>query len=249
MNRIKAFANSRWFPLLILILISALVYLPKISQLSYYRDDWYYMYDGHVAGPSIFNSMFKEDRPMRGPFFGLYLSLFGTDPFLYALGTYLWRVASGIGVLWLLNLLFPQKTKNNLFAALLVLVYPGYLWWVAGIEYQPMIASFCLQIFSIIFSLKAITAKNKSSGIVYGVFAIATGWYYILLVDYAVGMEVFRFLCIYLVVSRKSQDPFFQKIKNTIRIGWWNLIIPLGYLFWRIFFSKARERQPILGCK
>jgi len=247
MNRIKAFVNSRWFPLLVIFLVSAPVYLPKISQLSYYRDDWYYMYDGHIAGPSIFNLMFKEDRPLRGPFFGLYFSLFGTNPFPYALGTYLWRVASGVGALWLFNLLFPQKTKNNLFAALLVLVYPGYLWWVAGIEYQPMIASFCLQIFSIVFSLKAITAKNKSNGIIYAVLAIATGWYYILLVDYAVGMEVFRFLCIYVVVSRNSQGPIFQKIKNAFRIGWWNLVIPLGYLFWRIFFFQSERKATDVG--
>jgi len=247
MNRIQTFIRSQWSPILVLILVSALVYLPKISQLSYYRDDWYYMYDGHVAGPSIFNEMFKEDRPIRGPFFGLYFSVFGTDPFPYALGAYLWRVASGIGALWLLNLLFPQNTKINLFAALLLLVYPGYLWWVAGIEYQPMIASFCLQVFSIAFSLKAITSENKSSRFINALLAIVTGWYYLLLVDYAIGMEVFRLLCIYFVVSQNSQNSVFQKIRNTIRIGSWNLIIPLGYMFWRVFFFQSERKATDIG--
>ena len=37
-----------------LALISALVYLLSVNQFSYYRDDWYYAYDGYIAGPSIF---------------------------------------------------------------------------------------------------------------------------------------------------------------------------------------------------
>jgi hypothetical protein len=247
MNRIQTFVRSSWFPILVLVLVSALVYLPRINQFSYFRDDWYYMYDGHVAGPSIFNEMFKQDRPIRGPFFGSYFSLFGTDPFPYAVGAYLWRLASGLGALWLFNLLFPQKTKNNLFAALLVLVYPGYLWWVAGIEYQPMIASFFFQVISIAFSLKAIASHSKFGRLMHIFLAVITGWYYLLLVDYAVGMEVFRILCIYLVVARKDQNPFFQKVKNTIKIGWPNLIVPLGYLFWRIFFFQNERRATDIG--
>ncbi|MCE9647082.1 MAG: hypothetical protein K8S20_13860 [Chloroflexi bacterium] len=247
MTKLKTFIHSRWFPLAALFLISALVYLPKISQFSYYRDDWYYMYDGHIAGPSIFNEMFQADRPARGLFFGLYFSLFQTDPFPYAVGAYFWRVASAIGAHWLLSLLFPNRTKNNLFMAILVLIYPGYLWWVAGIEYQPMIASFCLQVFSIALSLKSLTSEDKSVKIMHALLAIVTGWLYLLLVDYAIGMEVFRFICIYILSSRNSLDTIFKRIKNSLHAGWWNLLIPLGYLSWRIFFFNSERKATDIG--
>jgi hypothetical protein len=63
-----------------LLLMSAIVFLPYSIQLSYYLDDWYYVYDGVVAGPNIFHSMFSVDRPIRGYFFDVFFSLFGPYP-------------------------------------------------------------------------------------------------------------------------------------------------------------------------
>ncbi len=247
MEKLRSIANSRWFPFLVLILASALVYLPRINHLTYYRDDWYYMYDGHAAGPSVFNEMFKEDRPFRGPFFGLYFSLFGTNPLPYALGTYFWHLGAAFGALWFLDILWPRRPLPNLLGALLFLLYPGYLWWVAGIEYQPMMASLCLEVFSIVFSLNAITAKTKNRRFIYVILAILTGWYYLLLVDYAIGMEVFRFLSIYLLSFRDGLRLSVRKVIQTLRLGWINLLIPLGYLFWRVFLFQNERKATDIG--
>lgn len=249
LKRLRSIASSRWFPFLVLIIVSGLVYLPKIGQLTYYRDDWYYMYDGHVGGASIFNEMFKEDRPARGPFFGLYFSLFETNPFPYALGAYLWHLGAAFGAIWLLNLIWPKKSLPNFFGALLFLLYPGYLWWVAGIEYQPMMASLCFEVFSIVFTLKAIAAEKRYLRFIYVFSAVLTGWYYLLLVDYAIGMEVFRFACIYLALYRDSLRFSFQKFIHTIRVGWINLFIPLGYLFWRVFLFQNERKATDIGAQ
>ena len=59
-----------------LTLISAIVYLPYAAELTYYLDDWYYIYDGLIAGSNVFHSMFNIDRPARGYFFDIYFSFF-----------------------------------------------------------------------------------------------------------------------------------------------------------------------------
>jgi hypothetical protein len=51
-----------------------------LGKFSYYRDDWYYMYDGLVGGGGIFVEMFRHLRPARGPLYEFLFGLFGHQP-------------------------------------------------------------------------------------------------------------------------------------------------------------------------
>ncbi len=237
------------FPeILFLLLILAFVFLPHIGSLTYFKDDWYYVYDGMVGGAKIFHEMFRIDRPARGFFFELYFYLFGANPLAYHLGAFFWRGLSAIGALWIFNNLWPGERKFAFIAALLFAIYPGYFWWISAIEYQPMIASLALQVISIAFTLKAIQSSNQVSKIAYLVGAILTGWVYIALVDYAIGMEFFRFLCVFILINRTSQDSFWRKAFASFRALGWNLLIPIGFSLWRIlFFDNQREATDIGG--
>src|SRR5215510_12157904 len=104
------FWKKRRFPeILFLLFISAVVYLPHIGGLTYYKDDWYYIYDGLVAGAKIFHEMFRIDRPARGFFFEYYFSLFGANPLSYHIGAFFWRALSSIGALWIFNILWDKE--------------------------------------------------------------------------------------------------------------------------------------------
>ncbi len=231
-------SSRKWIlEIIFLLLFTAGTYLVLVNRLDYYRDDWYYILDGHFAGPRVFHEMFAIDRPMRGYVFEALFNAFGTNPLPYHVTAALWRGLSGIAALWLFRLLWPQKRQATFTAALLFTLYPGYLWWVAGVEYQPMILSVLFQIISIALTLQAILATQRGWKIAAIIGAILTGWVYIGLVDYAIGMEAFRLLCVYLLVSRK--DPgisFIKQSVQTLRVWAVNALIPLGYLFWRIFF-------------
>jgi len=231
------------FPeIIFLLLISAVVYLPNVGGLTYFKDDWYYAYDGMLAGGKIFHAMFSIDRPARGYFFEIYYSLFGAQPFPYHISAYLWRALSGVGALWLFHILWDKERKFAFFVALLFTIYPGYYWWVSAIEYQPMIASLALQVFSIALTLKALQVESRRSQVAYLVGAILTGWAYIALVDYAIGMETFRWLCVYLLINRTRQtNPFWMKIRDSFSALSWNLLIPIGFPLWRIFFFQNQR--------
>ena len=237
------------FPeILFLLIISAVVYLPNIGRLTYYKDDWYYIYDGMIAGAKVFHEMFRIDRPLRGYFFELYFSLFGPNPLPYHLGAFFWRGLSALGALWIFNILWPKERRFAFLAALLFAIYPGYIWWISAIEYQPMIASLALQVFSIAFTLKAIqSSSSRGSKIAYLAGAMVTGWLYIALVDYAIGMEAFRFVCVYLLVNRDAQSGIGTRLFKTLKVWAWTLFIPLGFLFWRAFFFTNERKATDIG--
>lgn len=233
--------------ILFLLLISAIVYLPHIGNLTYYKDDWYYIYDGMIGGARIFHEMFRIDRPARGFFFEWYYALFGPNPLPWHLGAFIWRVFAAIGALSIFNLLWKENRKFNFIAALLFAIYPGYFWWISAIEYQPMIASLALQVLSIAFTLKAIQSTKGVEKIAYGIGSMLTGWGYIALVDYAIGLEAFRFIAVYLLVNRGSQNIFLNRLLTAIKAWAWAVFIPLGVAVWRVFFFVNERKATDIG--
>lgn len=242
------FWKKKPFPeILFLLLISAVVYLPHIGSLTYFKDDWYYVYDGMLGGAKVFHEMFRIDRPARGFLFEWYYALFGPNPLPWHLGAFFWRAAAAIGALWIFNILWKENRKFNFIAALLFAIYPGYFWWVSAIEYQPMIASLALQVISIAFTLKSIQSQNRVSKIAYLVGAILTGWTYIALVDYAIGMEAFRFIAVYVLVNRKTQNAFGKRLLAAVKAWAWILLVPLGIIIWRVFFFTNERKATDVG--
>ena len=229
--------------ILFLIIISGLVYLPNIGQLTYYRDDWTYAYDAHIGGADIYKIKFIIDRPVRGYFFALYHTIFGAQPFPYHIGAYIWRLVGAFGALWLFNILWHRQRFANFCMALLFLIYPGFLWWPAGIEYQPMIASAGLQILSIVFTLLAIQSAHTQKRVFLWGVSLFSGWVALLLVDYAIGMEVFRILCVFLHVSQSNPGlSVSKKIGIASRVSIIPLAVPLLFVFWKVFIFHGERK-------
>lgn len=235
---------SHRFPVevLLILVIAAVTYLPNLSRATIYRDDWYYVMDRLIGGPGVYQEMFSIDRPARGPLFESYFQLFGIQPFPYHMSSFLWRVAGGLAALWLFHQLWPRQRLATFLMALLFALYPGYLRWMEGFENQPRILSSFLEALSIALTLQAIRATRTTSKILLWISSILTGWAYIALVDFAFGMEIFRLLCVFLLVHRQQKTlPFVKKSVLALRAWSTAVFIPIGFLFWR-FFLFQNER-------
>jgi hypothetical protein len=237
---------KRYLPeIIFLLVVSAVVYLPHIGGLTYFKDDWYYIFDGMSGGAAVFHEMFRIDRPVRGFFFEWYFFALGPNPLPWHIGAFLWRTLAAVGALWIFTTLWERARVFNFFAALFFAIFPGYYWWISAIEYQPMIASLALQVISIALTMQAVLAPRTAVKAAYLAGAALTGWAYIALVDYAIGMEVFRFLCVYLLVSR-GEARFWDRMMLTFKAWAWNVLIPLGFMVWRaLFFTNERAATDI----
>jgi hypothetical protein len=242
---LKKIWNTLWVEIFFLVLISGLVYLPRLGELGYHRDDWYFLYAGLVKGASVFIDIALHTRPIRGPLYQIYFSLFGLQSLPYHLLMYITRLAGGLGALWLFHLLWPQKRRSNFFLAALFVAFPGFLWWVSGFEFQPYVLSVTLQVFSIAFTLKAIDSRVIWKQVAWTAGAIFSGWTYLALVEYAIGMEAFRLLCIYLYVKHANpQLDRGQAARKSARAAVIPLVIPVGFFIWyQFFFENWRKAQ------
>jgi len=239
--------RSPWLLFLVLAAVAALTYLIRVRELTYYKDDWYYIYDAQIAGPEIFRDMFSIDRPARGPFFEAYYKAFGPHPLPYHLSAFGWRLLAAGAAFWLFRSLWPDHLRRAFLASVLFTLYPGYLWWVSAIEYQPMMASLALQVLSIAASLQAAMEGRPGKRLLWLLGALVSGWACLWLVDYAIGMEVFRWGCIFVVLSRGNPrfrlgNPESWKLAST----WPNLLVPTVFLVWRVLlFENARPATDI----
>ncbi len=243
MTSLRKFIRTPLLEILLILVIAGLTYLPHLSQATIYRDDWYYTMDRLIGGSGVFQEMFRIDRPARGPLFEAYFQLFGVQPFPYHMSSFLWRAASGLAALWLFRQLWPRQRLATSIMALLFALYPGYLRWMEGFENQPRILSSFLEALSIALTLQAIRTPRATLKIFAWFGSILTGWAYLALVDFAFGMEVFRMLCVFLLVNRDQENlPFVKRSVSALRAWGIAALIPSGFLFWR-FFLFHNERQ------
>jgi hypothetical protein len=237
-----------FFGYVLLIIVTTLTYLPALSQAKIYRDDWYYTVDRLKGGPETFQKMFEVDRPARGYFFEAYYRFFGFNPVPYHLTAFALRLLAVLLAFWLFRLLWPDHLEAALIMSLLFVIYPGYTRWMEGFEDQPKIFSLCLQVLSIILTLKAIGAKKVFNKVLLWTGSIITGLVYILLIDYAIGMELFRLLCVYIFLSQRLQGLPFRKLgPATIRAWLPAALIPGIYLFWRLFIFHNQRAATDIG--
>ena len=238
-----------WKRLLWFALIPALAYLPGAVRLTYYRDDWYYAYDALVGPAGVFRLMFSGDRPARGPFFELYQALFGMTPFPYHLAMCAWRLGGGLATAWLLHLLWPRARTAGWAAGLLFALYPGFTWWVSGIEYQPMVASAALMVLSLALTVQALGLGSSWLRSICILAAIATGWIYLALVEYAAGMELFRLCLVFLVTNGAQPGKLRQRVGLALRRWLIYLIIPVGFAIWRFAIFTSQRKATDLGAQ
>ena len=238
---------QRLIEILLILVIAALAYLPNITRASIYRDDWYYAMDRTIGGPGIFQEMFSIDRPARGPLFEAYYQLFDIQPIAYHVSSFIWRALGGLAALYLFNLLWPGKKRAALFMALAFMLFPGYSRWLEGFENQPRILSSFLEVLSIALTLQAIKTKRIAPKVLAWVGSILAGWAYIAFVDFAIGMEFFRLLCVFILISHEMPGKaLIQKSIQTLKSWAVAALIPGIFLVWRLFiFHNLRPTTDV----
>ena len=232
--------------LFLLLAVSALVYLPLVSRLGYYYDDWYLMYAAHAHGPLAFKDVFSVDRPLRAYVMGPAYTLFGENPLFYNLSACFFRYLSALGLLWVLHMLWPKQRTATTLMALLFLIYPGFLSQINGIDYQSQMVSLAAGLFSIALSVRAILTARIPFRAAFIVMSILLGWFYLGLVEYFMGFELLRFLCI-LLIAWRSREAWIKKIARAVYHWLPMIVIPMGFLLWRVFMFENQRGATDLG--
>jgi hypothetical protein len=246
-SKLRSLIKSELFiAIFLLVAISAIAYLPFIAHFSYFNDDWYEMFASGTRGPLVFIDIFSIDRPARAFLMIPLYILFGQNPFPYNVTAYLFRLFSGLSVLWSLRMVWPQQKRLALLAALFYLIYPGFLSQPNAIDFQSHIAGLCFATFSIALTLQAVTTKNLWSRILLSGLSIFFGLAYLSQMEYYAGYEVVRFVLLFLLAGQ-TEKTFLARLK---RAALWYLpfiVVPILFFTWRLFFFQDLRKQTDVG--
>ncbi|MCC6986641.1 MAG: hypothetical protein IT309_09435, partial [Anaerolineales bacterium] len=242
MQTLKDKLGSFRFGALFLTLLGALTYLPLAARMGYINDDWYLMFDGYVGGASFFHDVFIVDRPLRGYVMQAAFALFGMNPLYYHLSAFLFRLVSATALFWIGNQLWSRRVAYNWLAALLFLVYPGFLSQVNPIDYQSQVFSLACGMVSVALTLKALQAKTSAARWGYIAASAALAWVYLGLVEYFLGFEALRFAIIGVLRLRQTDQPIFTRLKSAAVESLPFLAGAGGFLIWRLFFFEAERK-------
>lgn len=241
----KQFLN--WIPVLLLLVVSALIYLPFIQKIGLINDDWYLIFAGKAGGARFFSTVFSSDRPMRAFVMGPAYFLFGDNILLYHLSGYLFRFLSGVCAYWLFQMIWPKNKSANTWLAILFVIYPGFLSQVNPIDYQSQLFSLFLAVLSIALTIKAILVSGWTK-ILLILLAIVTGIFYLGLVEYFFGFELLRVICVFLL-NKNTKSSFIQTSLTSLKQWLPSSIIPIGFFFWRVFLFDSERKATDIGAQ
>lgn len=225
---------------LILVIVSAIAYLPLVGSFGYYYDDWYLMHSAGTNGPSVFWGIFSVDRPYRALVMIPAYALFGTNPIYYNLSAYVFRLAGALALFWILRMLWPRYQGVTTWMALLFLIYPGFLSQPNAIDYQSHIVGLAAALFSIALTLQAVLSKSLVTKIILHILSLLPGWLYLGQMEWYIGFEVFRWACVFLLSSRAG-GTLLQKGRRALQWAYPSLLIPAVFLIWRLFFFHSER--------
>ncbi len=227
--------------------VAAVLYLPFARQFGYYNDDWYSMYSARVAGAEIFKTIYGFDRPARAFLMMPLYMLFKGVPFYYSLSAYVLRIFGALSFLWLLRLLWRDRKNESFLAALLFLIYPGFLNMPTAIDFQSHLLAMVCAMLSLGLTITFVDAQTKLVKWLSWLGAVLLGWVYLSQMEYYIGFELVRIAVLVLLFLRQNS---WKKVLLPLVKRWvFFAIIPVGFVFWRQFMFDNQRKVTELGAQ
>ena len=216
----------------LVVLVSALAFLPLVGQLGFYHDDWFTTIS-RIGGVNLAD-MHSIDRPGMGLLYHYTNRLVGEAPLAWHLYAWLARVLGGLALLWLLRQVWPSQPRATTLMVVLYAVYPGFLQQPSANNYQNHILAYSASILSLALTVWALRSSRRWLQVTASLAALALAYFYPRVYEAMIGMEALRFLLIWLLLRRR-QTSFWT---TAWRAGLWfapYLLLAAWFVYWRLF--------------
>jgi len=238
MQKIKGFVFRDKFSPWLFLVLSLLAYGLFSSKIGYYMDDWYLIWFKHTFGAIDYIQYFKSDRPLMGYFFVVANFILGgaEKPLVWQLFGILTRWLVDVSLWQMLNTIWPGAKKQNLWVALLAVVFPGFTQQWIAVVYSFFFTCLAGFFFSITLMFKAIRTPRRFW--LYYIGSILLMAYVIPASEFFVGLELIRVLILWFEFGAKNVKGW-QRVKKTMALWFPFAVIYALFLVWRIFFFTS----------
>jgi hypothetical protein len=231
----------------LLALFAAITYLPLAGQLGFYRDDWHVIWAGMSRGWQAIIDLHLTDRPFMGAYYSLVYVVLGNHPLAWQIYAFSLRLGGALAFLWLLRMLWPRQQLATAIAALLFVLYPGFLQMPTSSAYQCHLAGLLFGILSLCFTLRALGSVERGRRILNVLLSalFALGCY--LIMEYMVGLEGVRLVLTWYFFQQRKEKNLPNQIGRLLK-NWLPNMLALGvFLFWRVFLFKSARSVTNVG--
>ncbi|MDZ4159039.1 MAG: hypothetical protein U1B80_04535 [Anaerolineaceae bacterium] len=240
MRSFEKFFRALGVPL-VLLLLSIAAYGLLIPYLGFYWDDWPMVWFAHRLGPAGYDEVFSSDRPFLAGVYLLTTSLLKTVPLQWQILGIFSRWLTSLALWWTLRRLWQRSGEQIAWIAILFTVYPGFKQQPISVVYGN--GFLLLFAFLLSFGLMLQALRNPSRYWLWTAGGILTYAVCMFSTEYYVGLDLFRPILIWLVLSEsvgKRRLRLFQTLRHWAPY----LLVLLAFLVWRVFIFKFPTYQP-----
>lgn len=235
------FRRETFWAIFLIILTTLLTYGVLISQLGFYRDDWYLLWTSETQGMKGLIDLFRGDRPFIGWLYTLDFSILGTSALGWHVYALIIKVALVLAFFWLMRSLWPDQKVETTFITLLFMVYPGFYQQPNALTFKQLLIAYAAAMFSLALTINVIKTDNLRRKVVFSILALLTSMFYIFIYEPLVGLEVVRFILIVYVLQKQNKD-WMISIRSAFKRAILYILFAGGFVFWRVFlFHSTRN--------
>ncbi len=231
----------------VIVLVSVFAYAPFITQLGYYKEDWYMMWAGLARGPATLIDMFMADRPLHGYWYAFLFSLFREAALPWYLSSLLMRIATGFVAFWLFRILWPDSRLEATVVGVLFPVYPGFIQQAQAIGFSGHFIALLAVLTSVTLTIYATHRTNAWQRWLAEAGALILLLLYPVLLEYYLGFEGVRLLLLGYQVVKLGVNTW-QQAARKILLRWLPYFVTIsGFLYWRLFIFSGERRTTNVG--
>jgi hypothetical protein len=211
--------------------ITIIAYGLLLPFTGFYWDDWPFAWIANFLGPAEFLPAFMPFRPFLGPIFYFTTSIIPLHPLAWQVFALLIRFLIGFAAWWMFQQIFPERKTLAFFAALLMLVFPGYSQhWVALTHINQELIPFLFYLLSFGYTFKAMRTQKKTDTLIAVLLQICG----IFPTEYFFGIEGIRFLFLLFFF----QGHFLERFTKTLKVWLPYLLVWILNAAWLFYYYK-----------
>jgi hypothetical protein len=233
--------RESFYAICLIILTTVLTYGVLISQLGFYRDDWYLLWTSESQGTTGLLNLFRGDRPLLGWLYIFDFSMLGVSPFGWHLYVLIIKIISALAFFWLVRSMWPQRKIETTFITLLFVVYPGFYQQPDALTFKQLLLAYAAALFSLALTVQVLKTKNVIHKLLFTILAVMLSAFYIFIYEALIGLEVARFLLIWYFLY-KQNIKWRASLRSSVLKFAPYLVFTALFVFWRVFiFHSTRN--------
>ncbi|MBQ6518633.1 MAG: hypothetical protein IJI14_07935 [Anaerolineaceae bacterium] len=248
LRKIKNFSFTEKTAPLLLFLAALASYIPLVTMVGFYWDDWPMLYFKVTRGAAGFANAFDSDRPFLSYLYQI-TSHLPDNPLIWQILTVLLR--SWIAVLFwhVLTMLWKGRKREPLWAGILLAVYPGFKQMPIAYVWMNGMILLLFYVLSWEFMLLSLHSGGGKKAAL-AVMAVLSFTLCTISTEYYVGLEASRGLILYFYFLNNDENfcelNRKEKIKKIISVWAPYIAVLAVFLVWRVFVFGFHGYQPVL---